>query len=153
MNKYIFLFLFVSTSMYSQESFDYSSFQVNKNYTDGCLTQFDFTQNALHEYNRADTKLNEIYNKILIKYKDNIIFIEKLKIAQRAWMVFRDAHTDSIWIIDSPKKELYWGSMYSESLYIESANLTWERVKQLIKWLDLSNKGPGSYGVYTEDEK
>jgi uncharacterized protein YecT (DUF1311 family) len=63
-----------------------------KDYADSQNGWDHYSRDILYHY---DNKLNEIYNGILKIYKDDTLFIGKLKIAQKAWIVFRDAHVVS----------------------------------------------------------
>ena len=45
----------------------------------------------------ADKELNDVYKKILIEYKDETLFLEKLKIAQRVWIKLRDAEIEAMY--------------------------------------------------------
>lgn len=95
--------------------------------------QSDMNEAAYREWKRADDKLNEIYSQILIKYKDNQLFLDKLTDAELAWIKFRDAHLEALY----PDKEptYHYGSVYPMVYHLEKAYLTWARVKQLNQWL------------------
>ena len=54
-------------------------------------TQTEMTYAAMQDYKLADTALNEVYNKILIEYKSDKVFIRSLKESQNLWIKFRDA--------------------------------------------------------------
>ena len=47
---------------------------------------------AQEEYKKADAQLNKAYQQLLAKLET--AYQEKLKTAQRAWLVFRDAHCE-----------------------------------------------------------
>jgi uncharacterized protein YecT (DUF1311 family) len=81
-----------------------------------------------------DNKLNEIYNGILKIYKDDTLFIGKLKIAQKAWIVYRDAHVVSKYgytqdgLLDSV------GILFSGCLAEELTELIKNRINELNVW-------------------
>jgi uncharacterized protein YecT (DUF1311 family) len=60
-------------------------------------TQMQMNKEACDAYKKADAEMNSTYQKILTEYKADAQFIQKLKLAQRAWIAFRDAHVESIY--------------------------------------------------------
>lgn len=54
--------------------------------------QQEMNRCAAEEYKKADAELNKAYQQLLPKLEAP--HKEKLKVAQRAWVVFRDAHCD-----------------------------------------------------------
>jgi len=55
------------------------------------------------QYQKADAELNRVYQQLLAAGTGNPAFIDKLKAAQRAWVVFRDAQLEAIYpITDNP---------------------------------------------------
>lgn len=96
-------------------------------------TQFEMNEAAYREFKRADDKLNEIYGQILVRYKNNQVFLDKLVEAELAWIKFRDAHLEAIY--PEENKRLYYGSIYPMVYSLENAKLTWNRVKELNEWL------------------
>jgi uncharacterized protein YecT (DUF1311 family) len=55
-------------------------------------TQAAMNQDACAQYKKADQALNATYAKVLKDYAKDPLFLTKLKQAQRAWIVFREAH-------------------------------------------------------------
>ena len=101
-------------------------------------TQPELNAEACREFRIADDELNKTYNQILRIYKDNAEFIEKLKTAQRAWLVFRDAHLASIY----PKaKPVEYGSIKPVCRCDILSKLTNERTKALNVWLTGVDEG------------
>ena len=47
-------------------------------------TQSEMNQDACERYKKADAQLNQTYQRILTKYRQDKIFLENLKTAQRA---------------------------------------------------------------------
>lgn len=90
-------------------------------------------QTAGEKYSMADKEMNRVFNQILIDYKNDSNFIEKLKVSQRLWIKFRDAELE-MKFPESDKR--YYGSMYPmcASGYLEQ--LTKERTKKLMEWLN-----------------
>lgn len=96
-------------------------------------TQLNMNQTAGEKYSMADKEMNRVFNQILIDYKNDSNFIEKLKVSQRLWIKFRDAELE-MKFPESDKR--YYGSMYPmcASGYLEQ--LTKERTKKLMEWLN-----------------
>jgi uncharacterized protein YecT (DUF1311 family) len=85
------------------------------------------------EFKKADTELNRTYKKILSDYKDDKIFLEKLKKAQRAWLTYRDAHIESVYPVEDKAAE--YGSVYGMCCCTIKKDLTDQRTKMLKQWL------------------
>jgi len=116
----------------NQSRQDTSHFKVDfSNFRDG--NQGELDRAAEKEFKRADDTLNDIYNKVLLKHKNDQEFIDKFINAELAWIKFRDAELEAIY--PSEDKQRY-GSVYPMAYFIEKANLTWDRVKQLNVWLE-----------------
>ena len=88
---------------------------------------------------KADAELNRVYKKIRKVYKDDPLFLQKLKLAQRAWIKFRDGHMGSRYPHDEPI--YFYGSVYRECYCDELATLTKARTKQLKTWLKGTEEG------------
>ena len=58
-------------------------------------TQTEMNQEAQSRYLKSDKELNLVYDQILKEYNKDDEFITSLKIAQRIWVQFRDAETNS----------------------------------------------------------
>ncbi|HZS08268.1 MAG TPA: lysozyme inhibitor LprI family protein [Blastocatellia bacterium] len=101
-------------------------------------TQGEMNDEACGKYKKADAELNRIYNRILREYANDRIFLRKLKAAQRAWVIFRDAHLESIY--PDPDPHTY-GSVNPMCRCTVLSELTNERVKTLKAWLDGIEEG------------
>ena len=113
-------------------------------------TQSDLNIQSNENLKKADVELNNTYNKILNIYKDDSLFIKKLKIAQNAWIVFRDAYLKSIYPHDDSN---YYGSDYPMCYSNTMAEITTERVKELKQWIDGTEEGDVCSGsIKTKDE-
>ena len=95
-------------------------------------TQTEMNKDAYAEFNKADKKLNEVYQKILTEYKSDSTFVKNLKRAQRIWIKFRDAELE----MKYPNyKELHYGSSHPMCSAIYLKEITEERTKKLNIWL------------------
>ena len=100
-------------------------------------TQREMNQEACTTYKKADAEMNRTYKLILDKYKRDSIFIEKLKIAQRAWIKFRDADLGALY----PEGPYAYGSVNPMCRCNALAELTTERTKSLKRWVDGFEEG------------
>ena len=107
-------------------------------------TQLESNDCAGREYQKADAELNRVYKAILEKHKKDPLFIEKLRVAQRAWLAYRDAEIDAKY--PHAGEAHYYGSIFPmcDSLY--KAQLTQERVEKLREWLDGAEEGDACSG-------
>lgn len=104
-------------------------------------TQLEMNQCAAKDFDAADKELNQTYQAILAKYKDDATFIANLRKAQRAWMAFRDAELDAKFPLAAGQSaRIQYGSMYPMCYLGAKAELTRQRTAQL---KDLLKNGPG----------
>jgi len=96
-------------------------------------TQVEITVDACQKYEQADLELNQVYQVVIEAYKGDDQFEEALRKAQRAWLVFRDAHIVSLF--PAEEKQTNYGSVYPMCRCSVLASLTEERTKQLRQWL------------------
>lgn len=76
-------------------------------------TQDEMNQEACVEYKKADAELNKVFQQVLNDYKTDALFVRKMKIAQRAWVAYRDAHVDSLYPIGPTANPcLQYGTVY-----------------------------------------
>jgi uncharacterized protein YecT (DUF1311 family) len=111
---------------------------------DKAVTQLDLNDCAGKQYQEADAELNRVYKAILEKYKEDKLFVEKLRAAQRAWLAYRDAEIEAKY--PHAGEAHYYGSIFPmcDSLY--QAQLTQERIKKLREWLDGGEEGDACGG-------
>lgn len=91
---------------------------------------------ACNRYRKSDAELNRVYNRILSEYANDRSFIRKLRAAQRAWVVFRDAHIASLW----PAPGAY-GSANPVCRCAILEEMTAGRMKALKQWIDGAEEG------------
>ena len=101
------------------------------------------------DFNLVDKKLNTVYNSIIIQYKDDTLFIIRLKEAQRAWLKYRDAHIEARFPT-AKKGDQYseYGNIYPQCACMELTELTEERIRILEKWLKGTVEGDVCGGSY-----
>ena len=97
------------------------------------MTQSDMNQCILLDYKKADAELNRVYRKIREIYKDDQLFLAKLKKSQLAWGKLRDADFE----LEYPytNEPNYYGSSFSMCEFDFNTQLTLQRTKYLKRWL------------------
>lgn len=106
-------------------------------------TQLEMNEQACSQYKLADTELNRVYQQILRAYKIDANFIKKLKNAQRAWLVYRDAQLAAIYPDDGPGA---YGSVNPMCRCHELRWLTETRTKELKRWVEGTIEGDACAG-------
>ncbi len=102
--------------------------------------QLELNACARDDFAKADSELNKTYQALIKKEADDKLFISKLRLAQKAWLAFRDAELDARFACAESDVRICWGSMYPMLFLSRKAELTRERNKQLLQML---KDGPG----------
>jgi uncharacterized protein YecT (DUF1311 family) len=105
---------------------------------DGAKTQVAMNACASDEAARADTELNDGYCTLLQKTSDTTV-ATKIKVAERAWITYRDAYIDAMY--PAEKKQAEYGSVYPMEVDLLRAKLT--RI-QITALQDLSQQVGGA---------
>jgi len=106
-------------------------------------TQAEMNQQAYASYNKTDKKLNTVYQKILVKYKTDKLFVANLKKSQRIWISFRDAEMDMKYP-NYPNQN--YGSIHPTCRAVYLTELTESRIKTLNVWLNGIKEGDACSG-------
>ena len=85
---------------------------------------------AKNRSDEADKKLNEVYRKLIAALADSKLQ-EKLKVAERAWVSYRDAEATFEATAEEGGEDWIGGSMYPMVYFDRLARLTNTRTKQL----------------------
>lgn len=93
--------------------------------------QLELNACARDDFSKADDELNRTYQALIKKEADDKLFISKLRLAQNAWLVFRDADLEARFACAEIDVKICWGSMYPMLFLSRKAELTRERNKQL----------------------
>jgi uncharacterized protein YecT (DUF1311 family) len=107
---------------------------------DTAMTQYAMNTCARRELDKADRELSRIYRELQIRYRDDADFIGRLKIAQQAWLKFRDAQL-AMKFPPHRGEPYYYGSVLPmcDGLYLQQ--LTSDRIAMLKEWLTGSDDG------------
>lgn len=102
-------------------------------------TQTDSNEDSCATFKQADALLNKSYNQVLSEYRKNAAFIRKLRVAQRAWIAYRDAQIEALYPATDKRAE--YGSVYPMCRCSALATLTTQRADELKKWIDGAEEG------------
>ncbi|GGA35352.1 lysozyme inhibitor LprI family protein [Dyella nitratireducens] len=97
---------------------------------------------AASELTKANQQLNKVWKAILVKYKDQPVFLEKLKASQKLWLQFRDAEVAAHFPVgkgEDPSAQF--GSVYPMCVSQLQTDLTQQRTQQLQAWLNGAQEG------------
>jgi uncharacterized protein YecT (DUF1311 family) len=96
------------------------------------MAQSELNRCADLDARQAEADLNRVYRQLLAKLKNDDEARQKLRAAQRAWLVFRDAHLRELY--PAKDKQAY-GSMFPMCYAGVATAMTKERTAQLRKML------------------
>jgi len=112
--------------------------QPNKgSFSDGdknAKTQAELNECAGNDLKHADDELNATYQQLLKKAGNDAVALRKIKAAQRAWVLFRDAQIEAFYPAEDKQKE--YGSVFPMCADLLLADLTKERTKMLKEMLN-----------------
>ncbi|MFZ1388921.1 MAG: lysozyme inhibitor LprI family protein [Thiolinea sp.] len=96
--------------------------------------QAELNQCSYDHYQAADKQLNTTWKKLMAKFKDDKTATAKLKTAQKAWLVFRDAEIEAMFACEAQDRTC-WGSMEPMLRNGELTTLTQARTARLQKYI------------------
>ena len=96
-------------------------------------SQSELNKTAIAECKKVDIELNNVYQKILTKYKSDSIFIDRFKKTQKIWISYRDAELEMKFPAENKQAE--YGSVYPMCVSHFIKKLTEERIEKLKIWL------------------
>jgi uncharacterized protein YecT (DUF1311 family) len=102
-------------------------------------TQSRMNQDACRNYEAADAEMNKVYQQVLIEYKKEAAFIQKLRTAQRLWVAFRNAHVESLY--PKPNKLAAYGSTHPACRCLALTEITTARIEALKRWITGAEEG------------
>lgn len=128
---------------------------------DSCFdkaTQSELNACEAEQYRKVDAEMQRVYTQVLAKYSADRPLAENLRIAQEAWLKFRDAHMDSLF--PETDKQRTYGSVYPMCKAIEMTLLTSQRTESLQRMLNPEegdvcafSAGDGSAQITGENRK
>jgi uncharacterized protein YecT (DUF1311 family) len=99
-------------------------------------TQAEATACAGKALDEADAELNLVYQQLLKKHVAHKDFIKRLKLAQEAWLKFRDAHIESLYPNPDEDQLRPEGTVYPMCKAMEITRVTVERTRTLKSMLN-----------------
>lgn len=102
-------------------------------------TQMELNNKACAAHKKADAEMNKIYRRILSENRGDKVFVQKMRAAQRAWLVFRDAHLEAMY--PAADKRAAYGTVNPMCQCMELEKLTDERTRVLRQWVDGIQEG------------
>ena len=97
--------------------------------SDKANTQAEMTACAGAEAKRVDAKLNSTYRALLAKVESQPEAVAKIKVAERAWVIYRDAYIEATYPAKDKRTE--YGSIYPLEVALLRAKLTQRQVTAL----------------------
>ena len=120
-----------------------TSCALTANAQDACLAKglasADVNAYAGNDLAAADRELNAVYQQVLHEHATDKNFVRKLRTAQRAWLVYRDAELAARY--PDPNPGTAYGSVYPVCAAGLKARLTHARISQLRMWLEGAAEG------------
>ncbi len=105
-------------------------------------SQLDLNVEACDKYKKADAELNKTYRQILTEYKDDKLFLQKLKSAQNAWIKFRDASLEARFPLKpNENANQKFGSVYPMCRCFVLTEITEKRTEELKLWTEGIEEG------------
>ncbi len=101
-------------------------------------TQDEINRQANNAFKDADKELTVIYQSILKDYKLDTVFVKRLRLAQQAWIVFRDAEVKMVFPDRQPG---YYGDVLPQCIANFKEQLTRSRAETLKAWLTGAEQG------------
>jgi uncharacterized protein YecT (DUF1311 family) len=89
-------------------------------------TQREMNACANDEAKRADAELNDIYRTLLTKVSSEPEAAAKIKVAERAWIAYRDAYIEAMY--PARNKQAGYGSSYPMEIDLLRAQLTVQQI-------------------------
>lgn len=100
-------------------------------YATNIPTQGQMNEESCKAYKNAEKEMEQTYQQVLTEYHTDKVFIQKLRIAQKAWVSFRNAHVESMY--PNPNHSEY-GSVHPLCRCNALTEITQNRIKELSQW-------------------
>lgn len=105
-------------------------------------SQMQMNAEACGKSGKAEAKMTRMLERIYREYKQDTIFIEKMKSAQAAWKNFYEAEFEAEFPLEKDENPSYkYGSVYPMCFCATREKLIYERIKQLKVWIDGTEEG------------
>ncbi|MGA2846961.1 MAG: lysozyme inhibitor LprI family protein [Candidatus Acidiferrales bacterium] len=126
MRKCLALVLFVASSAFPSLA---QNSQTLRTCNEKAKTQMEMNACASNELARVEAQMDDVYNTLLSKTESQPEALAKIKAAQKAWLVYRDAYIAAMY--PAKNKQAEYGSMYPMKVSLLRAKLTQKQVAAL----------------------
>ena len=92
-------------------------------------TQYDLNRHADRRARVADSTLDVLFRQVEARYRTDSVALRKLRVAQRAWIAFRDAEIEATY--PAEEKQRAYGSVFPMCVSMVREELTRARIAQL----------------------
>lgn len=123
MKTFALIVILFSSVSFAQESSQYRACN------EKAKTQAEMNTCASGEAARADSLLNNVYRELLLQVASQPEATAKIKAAERAWLLYRDAFLEAMYPADDKQAE--YGSIYPMEINLLLAKLTKRQVTAL----------------------
>lgn len=94
--------------------------------TEGAKAQPELNACAAAEAERTDAELNRVYRQLLAAVADDKAATAKIKLAEQAWIAYRDAYLEAMYPAEDKQAE--YGSIYLMDVNLLAAKLTRQQI-------------------------
>ncbi len=101
--------------------------------------QPDTLSDLCRQYQKTDAEMNRVYQQIRKAYQSDQTFLLKLKLAQQAWLRYRDAHLEALY--PATEKRVSYGSINNDCQCLVRSTLTQQRTAELQQWVKGAPEG------------
>jgi uncharacterized protein YecT (DUF1311 family) len=108
----------------------------NNSCFDKATTQSEINVCATDGLKKADAELNQVYQQLLEKHATDKEFVRRLRLAQEAWVKFRDAQVECMYPASHENQLQAEGSVYPMCKDLEITRLIVDRTKTLKRMLN-----------------
>jgi uncharacterized protein YecT (DUF1311 family) len=99
-------------------------------------SQTELNACASEAFSKADAELNLVYQQLLRNYAADNGLVRRLRLAEQAWVKFRDAHMEALYPEPETGQGSNEGSVYPMCKAMEMTRLTIERTEDLKRILN-----------------
>jgi uncharacterized protein YecT (DUF1311 family) len=96
---------------------------------DRAKTQMEINACAGDEATRTDAELNAVYRKLLAAAGSDTDAVEKIRAAEKAWLIYRDAYLEAMY--PAKDKQAEYGSIYPMDVALLTAKLNGRQTQAL----------------------
>jgi uncharacterized protein YecT (DUF1311 family) len=101
-------------------------------------TQAEMTLDARKKLEKAEGELGILYDQIVQEYSEDTVFVRNFRASQKLWLQFRRTEL----LMKYPQRDpSYYGSSFSMCVNLYLEELTRERIRKLMSWIEPDEDG------------